>query len=72
MATYKLIASGTVGSGGASSIEFTSIPGTYTDLVIKTSLRVSDAVTAADINIKFNTSDANKTILYLSGNGSVS
>lgn len=30
--TYQLIASTTVGSGGASYIEFTSIPNTYTDL----------------------------------------
>ena len=65
----RYISSVTVPAGGASTIEFTGIPGTYTDLVIKTSLRVGDAVTAADVNIKFNTSNADKTILYLSGNG---
>jgi hypothetical protein len=32
----------TVGSGGASSIDFTSIPQTYTDLVLVTSLRSTD------------------------------
>jgi hypothetical protein len=37
--TYTLIASNTVGSGGASSIDFTSIPSTYTDLVLKVSAR---------------------------------
>jgi len=37
--TYKLISSVTVGSGGAANIEFTSIPATYTDLVIKYSAR---------------------------------
>jgi hypothetical protein len=31
-ATYKLIETVTVGSGGAANIEFTSIPQTYTDL----------------------------------------
>jgi hypothetical protein len=31
--TYEIIASVTVGSGGAANIEFTSIPATYTDLV---------------------------------------
>ena len=31
--TFFKIASATVGSGGASSIDFTSIPQTYTDLV---------------------------------------
>jgi hypothetical protein len=30
--TYEIIASVTVGSGGAADIEFTSIPATYTDL----------------------------------------
>jgi len=37
--TFTLIASSTVGSGGAASIDFTSIPGTYTDLVLKISAR---------------------------------
>jgi hypothetical protein len=34
--TYEAIATvTTVGSGGAANIEFTSIPATYTDLVVK-------------------------------------
>jgi hypothetical protein len=33
--THKLIGSVTVGSGGSSSIEFTSIPATYADLILK-------------------------------------
>lgn len=37
--TFYKIASVTVGSGGASSIDFTSIPSTYTDLCVKLSLR---------------------------------
>jgi len=37
--TYNLIASVTVGSGGAASIDITSIPATYTDLVLKLSTR---------------------------------
>jgi hypothetical protein len=37
--TMTLINSSTVGSGGASEIEFTSIPGTYTDLVLLISPR---------------------------------
>jgi hypothetical protein len=48
--TYEAIATVTVGSGGATDIEFTSIPGTYTDLLIKSSLR-SD--TATDYNYAF-------------------
>ena len=39
MATFIKIASTTVGSGGAASFTFSSIPQTYTDLLIKASLR---------------------------------
>jgi hypothetical protein len=43
--TYTLIASNTVGSGGAANIQFTSIPQTYTDLLIKISGRANDTGT---------------------------
>lgn len=39
MSTYTLIASVTVGSGGAQSMAFTSIPQTYTDLLLRVSAR---------------------------------
>ena len=41
--TYELITSTTVGSGGASFVTFSSIPATYTDLLIKICARTSDA-----------------------------
>ena len=41
--TYTLIASSTVGSGGAANIEFTFIPSTYTDLKLVYSTRGSQA-----------------------------
>ena len=41
--TYTLISGVTVGSGGAANITFNSIPQTYTDLVIKFSLRTNIA-----------------------------
>ena len=66
--TYELIASVTVGSGGASSIDFTSIPATYTDLVLKASLR-----SEGNFNwtyIAFNGSSANFTEKRLYGSGS--
>jgi hypothetical protein len=44
--TYVAIATVTVGSGGAANIDFQSIPATYTDLVLQTSVRV-DSGTAA-------------------------
>jgi hypothetical protein len=37
--TFVKIASVTVGSGGAASMDFTSIPATYTDLMVKISAR---------------------------------
>lgn len=65
MATYQLISSVTVGSGGASSIDFTSIPSTYTDLVLKVSARESGG---AGLNITFNgtTTGYNDIELYTS------
>ena len=48
--TYTLIASSTVGSGGAANIEFTSIPSTYTDLVVKLSGRTT---TGSFLNPRF-------------------
>ena len=52
--TYKLISSVTVGSGGAADIEFTSIPNTYTDLLVQFSTRVSTSAFWNDIKITFN------------------
>jgi len=37
--TYEAIATVTVGSGGAATFGFTSIPATYTDLLVVASLR---------------------------------
>jgi hypothetical protein len=67
-ATYTLISSATVGSGGASNIDFTSIPQTYTDLLIRTSIRSSPAATNIAINLNFNNSSTNRSIRYLYGN----
>jgi len=70
--TYTLIGSPiVVGSGGASSISFTSIPNTYTDLVVKMSLRV-DATTYNEygFTIAFNGSSANYSFIMLRGDGS--
>jgi hypothetical protein len=67
--TYTLIASSTVGSGGAASIDFTSIPATYTDLCLKMSIR-TDKATLGDVwLLKLNTSSANFTALWIEGNG---
>ena len=61
--TYTLIASSTVGSGGAATIDFTSIPNTYTDLLLKVSARDDRSFTADNGQIRFNndTNNANYT-----------
>jgi hypothetical protein len=63
----------TVGSGGAATIDFTSIPATYTDLVVKMSARSSDSATNwNNIKVTFNTSSANASWKALRGyNGAV-
>lgn len=65
--TYEAIATVTVGSGGAASIDFSSIPNTYTDLVLYYNFRPS---TADSFLIAFNGSSANFTQRLLEGNGS--
>jgi hypothetical protein len=67
--TYTLISSSTVGSGGASSIDFTSIPQTYTDLLIKYSIRTTGAAIATGGFIKFNSSTTGYTYRRLEGTG---
>jgi hypothetical protein len=58
--TYQLIASVTVGAGGAANIDFTSIPGIYTDLIVKFSLRStasdSGGSNPSDARLSFNNS----------------
>ena len=67
--TMTLIASNTVGSGGASSITFSSIPQTYTDLLIKCSVRGSLSSNYGGL-ISFNGSGSGFTNKYLEGSGS--
>jgi hypothetical protein len=69
--TFELIASSTVGSGGASSIDFTSIPSTYTDLCIKISVRGSySGGGTADLIVSYNGSATSFTDRTLNGSGS--
>lgn len=65
------IASTTVGSAGASSIDFTSIPSGYTDLKVVISTR-SAGSTSNWLNLSFNGSTANFTFRHILNNfGSV-
>lgn len=70
--TYREISRVIVGSGGAANIEFTSIPGTYTDLhvVISTRTNRSNEVDAFSLIVNNDTTAANYTFRSLFGVGS--
>jgi hypothetical protein len=68
MATHVKIASVLVGSGGSASMAFSSIPATFSDLIIYASARNTYAGVADDILISFN-GDANRSSRYLYGTG---
>jgi len=70
MATYNLIASQVVGSGGASSVTFSSIPNTYTDLKVVASTQQTGAATTASLNLTLNGSSSGFTYRALQGSGS--
>ena len=68
--TFIKIASVTVGSGGASSIDFTSIPSTYTDLMIYASLRSTTSDTSGYLEFNALTTNLSDRVLYNS-NGTI-
>lgn len=65
--TFNKIQTIEVGAGGSASIDFASIPSTYTDLCLKGSFRTASL---DDIYLKFNTSTSNQTVRAINGNGS--
>jgi hypothetical protein len=68
---YESIATVTVGSGGQSSVSFTSIPATYKHLQIRAIMRGTRAVTDSEFSIRVNSdSGSNYAFHYLRGNGS--
>jgi len=71
--TFVKIASVTVGSGGAASIDFTSIPQTYTDLKVMLSSRTTAAAASATAEypyIVLNNNTSGYSQRQLLGNGS--
>ena len=69
--TFKQIATVTVSTATQAEIEFTSIPGTYTDLLVKLSTRVTTGATENDnIQMTFNNATTNRTEREIFGNGS--
>jgi hypothetical protein len=67
--TFELIASSTVGSGGAANIDFTSIPSTYTDLQLVLSARGTSTALYANIKLN-NSSSAIYSLRTIYGDGS--
>lgn len=68
--TCKLIASVTLGSS-ATSIDFSDIPGTYTDLLIIASMRSDRASNTTDATrLRFNSSSSGYSYRYLQSDGS--
>ena len=59
----------TVPSGGAAEIEFTNIPATFTDLIVKASLRTDNASTLDAVGVSFNSNTSNYYYNRIRGNG---
>ena len=70
--TYVKIASTTVGATAVSSVEFTSIPSNYDDLLIKASTRNDDSASTSGSYyiIYFNSLATSYSARFLRGNGS--
>jgi hypothetical protein len=69
--SYESISTVTVGSGGAATITFSSIPSTYKHLQIRWLARDNFASDASDLNMRFNSdSGANYVWHQLVGDGS--
>ena len=68
--SYVPIQSYTVGAGGQSSIDFTSIPSTYTHLQVRYIVRSTQAATETGINARINSdSGSNYAYHYIFGDG---
>jgi len=66
--TYQAIAEVTVGASGTASIDFTSIPQTFTDLVVKLSSRSASGTTGVGATLNSDTG-SNYTARALEGDG---
>lgn len=69
---YTLITSNTVGATSVATVSFSSIPSTYTDLIVKTSIRSTRAAADDAFYIYFNTDTtaANYKLRLFYGTGS--
>jgi hypothetical protein len=67
--TFTKIASVSVGVLGAATIDFTSIPSTYTDLVIKASARTTQVANATAFVVSFNGSTTSRSCRFIYTDG---
>lgn len=68
---FESIATVTVGSGGSSTITFSSVPSTYKHLQIRVIGRTDRANTYDNVRVRFNSdSNSNYNLHYLYGDGS--
>lgn len=67
--TYEPIATAN-GTGSSGVVTFSSIPATYTDLVVASNI-IGDANSAVRIRLNGDTTDSNYSYVLLYGNGSV-
>jgi hypothetical protein len=68
--TFTKIASVTVGTSAPANIDFTSIPSTYTDLVIKASVRKIQSGGSVNLQMLLNSSTSGYRQIALFGDGS--
>jgi len=70
MPTYTLISSNVL-SSSAASVTFSAIPATYTDLVVRASVRTDTAAAIESCSVQFNSDTAtNYSYVLITGNGS--
>lgn len=67
--TFVKIQTVTVGAGGAANIDFTNIPQTFNDLLVKISLRTDRGVAFDALDYTFNNTSSNRNYRELYGNG---
>lgn len=66
--TFEIISSVSVGAGGAATINFSSIPSTYTDLCLKVSCRTNTTGGGNGFLMSFNGSSSSFTARSIMGN----
>jgi hypothetical protein len=69
--TFEKIASVTVGAGGAASMDFTSIPNTFTDLAILMTSKRTNSGGSGSAMMQFNGVTTSYSYVRVFGNGSV-